>query len=63
MMLETDVVFNSLFSYDELIIKAKENNVLLKQNQSNIAISEFNIQVNKAGFLPTINLSSFLWLE
>ncbi len=55
---ETDVVFNSLFSYDELIIKAKENNVLLKQNQSNIAISEFNIQVNKAGFLPTINLSS-----
>jgi outer membrane protein TolC len=55
---ETDVVFNSLFSYDELLTKAKENNVLLKQNQSNIAISEFNIKANKAGFLPTIGLSS-----
>lgn len=55
---ETEVVFNSLFSYDELLTKAKDNNVLLKQNQSNIAISEFNIKANKAGFLPTINLSS-----
>ena len=55
---ETDVVFNSLFSYDELLTKAKENNVLLKQNQSNIAISQFNIKANKAGFLPTVGLSS-----
>ena len=54
----TEVMFNSLFSYDELLTKAKDNNVLLKQNQSNIAISEFNIKANKAGFLPTVALSS-----
>lgn len=55
---ETNVEFNTLYSYDELLTKAKENNVLLKQNQSNIAISQFNIKANKAGFLPTVGLSS-----
>jgi outer membrane protein TolC len=55
---ETEVNFNTLFSFDDLLAKAKENNILLKQNQSNIAISEFNIKANKAGFLPTVGLSS-----
>jgi len=61
-MVETDVEFITLMSYDELITKAKENNVLLKQNEKNIAISEFNIKSNKAGYLPTAGLSgSYGW--
>ena len=59
---ETEVDFITLFSFEELLIKAKENNVLLKQNQTNIAISEFNIKANKSGFLPTVGItSSYGW--
>ena len=59
---ETDVEFIALLSYDDLIIKAKENNVILQQNEKNIAISEFNIKSNKAGYLPTAGLSgSYGW--
>jgi outer membrane protein TolC len=59
---ESEVGFITLFSFDELLAKAKENNVLLKQNQTNIAISKFNIKANKAGFLPKVGLtSSYGW--
>lgn len=59
---EKEVDFTTLFSFDELLIKAKKNNVVLKQNQTNIAISEFNIKANKAGFLPKVGLtSSYGW--
>ena len=59
---ETEVNFITLFSFDELLTKAKENNVLLKQSKTNIAISEFNIKANKAGFLPKVGLtSSYGW--
>ncbi len=61
-MVETDVEFITLMSYDELIAKAKENNVFLKQNEKNIAISKFNIKSNKASYLPTAGLSgSYGW--
>lgn len=61
-MVETDVNFITLMSYDELLATAKENNVLLQQNEKNIAISEFNIKANKAGYLPTAGLSgSYGW--
>ena len=55
---ETEVDFITLFSFDQLIDKAKENNIILKQNQTNIAISKFNIKANKAGFLPKVGVSS-----
>ena len=59
---ETDVEFTELMTFDELLEKAKENNVLLKQNEKNIAISEFNIKVNKASYLPTLGFSaSYGW--
>ena len=55
---ETVVDFSSLFSFEELLAKAKKSNVVLNQNQTNIAISKFNIKANKAGFLPKVDLSS-----
>lgn len=59
---ETDVEFITLMSYEALLEKAKENNVILQQNKKNIAISEFNIKANKAGYLPTASLSgSYGW--
>jgi len=59
---ETDVNFSTLLSFEELLTKAKENNVVLNQNEKNIAISEFNLKANKGSYLPTVGLtSSYGW--
>jgi outer membrane protein len=34
------------------------NNSLLKQNEKNIAISEFNIKINKANYFPSLNFNA-----
>jgi len=51
---ETEVTFNQILNFDELLNKAKTNNVLLKKTEKNLAISEFNIKINKASYLPKI---------
>ena len=59
---ETDVDFISLITFEELFNKAIDNNVLLKQFEKNIAISEFNLKLNKSSYLPTAGLStSYGW--
>ena len=59
---ETEVTFNKLVSFDELLNKVKANNVLLKKTEKNLAISEFNIKINKANYLPRIGLTtSYGW--
>lgn len=61
-VVETDVDFIELFSLDELLIKTKDNNVILNQAEKNILISKYNIKVNKAGFYPRLGLnSSYNW--
>ena len=59
---ETSVTFANLLHLEDLLMKSKANNVLLKQNEKNIAISEFNIKINKSDYLPTLGLSaSYGW--
>ena len=59
---ETEVDFITLMSYDDLLSKAKENNVILKQIEKDILISEYNIRANKGGYLPTVGLTgSYGW--
>ncbi len=59
---ETEVNFSTLLSFEELLTKAKENNVILKQNEKNIIISEYGIKANKSGYLPSVGLtSSYRW--
>lgn len=59
---ETTVDFNSLLEFSKLLKLAKANNILLKQNEKNIAISEFNIKISKAIFLPKVSFtSSYGW--
>jgi len=59
---ETEVDFIALLSFEELLAKAKATNVILKQNEKNIAISEFNIKATKGAYLPTVGLtSSYGW--
>lgn len=59
---ETSVTFANLLRLEDLLMKSQQNNVLLKQNEKNIAISEFNIKINKSDYLPTLGLStSYGW--
>ena len=39
---ETEVDFNKIMNFDDLQNKTLANNSLLRQNEKNIAISEFN---------------------
>ena len=55
---ETQVDFNNMLNYSDIESKTLQNNALLKQNETNIAISEFNIKVNKASYFPTINFNA-----
>ncbi|MEO9570508.1 MAG: TolC family protein [Polaribacter sp.] len=59
---ETNVDFTNILNFDELHQKMITNNTTLKQNEKNIAISEFNIKVNKSNYLPSLGLStSYGW--
>ncbi|MCK5401009.1 MAG: TolC family protein [Flavobacteriaceae bacterium] len=59
---ETEVDFINLLSYEELLTKAVENNVVLKQQEKNINISKYNIKSNKGSYLPTLGLTgSYGW--
>ncbi len=55
---ETEVDYNTMLNYDDLEVKTISNNSLLKQNEKNIAISEFNIKVNKANYFPTLSFNA-----
>ena len=55
---ETAVDFNNLMNFEALQKKTILNNTALKQNKKNIAISEFNIKINKANYVPSLNFST-----
>ncbi len=55
---ETNVDFNEIMNFDDLQKKTLANNSLLKQKEKNIAISEFNIKINKSNYLPSLGFSS-----
>jgi outer membrane protein len=59
---ETQVEFVKMMNFEDLHQKTILNNISLKQNEKNIAISEFNIKINKSNYLPTLGLStSYGW--
>jgi outer membrane protein TolC len=59
---ETQVDFNKLLNFNDLQEKTIARNTTLKQNKKNIAISEFNIKINKANYLPSLGLNtSYGW--
>tara|TARA_B110000091_G_scaffold213851_1_gene264720 strand:- start:1947 stop:3272 length:1326 start_codon:yes stop_codon:yes gene_type:complete len=59
---ETQVDFNEFLNLKELQQKTIAKNTSLKQSEKNIAISEFNIKVSKASYLPSLGLNtSYGW--
>jgi outer membrane protein len=57
-VVETVVEFNKLLNFEDLQQKTLVNNISLKQSEKNIAISEFNIKINKANYLPALNFNT-----
>ena len=61
-IVDTKVDFVEIMNFDELQQKAMINNATLKQNEKNIAISEFNIKINKSNYMPSLGLNtSYGW--
>lgn len=61
---DTEINFLMALNKDDLLLKLKENNVALIQNEKNIAINEFTIKANKSGYLPSIGLTgTYGWNE
>lgn len=61
-VVETKVDFVEMMNFEDLQQKTVANNTTLKQNEKNIAISEFNIKINKANYLPSLGLNtSYGW--
>ena len=59
---DTEVFFNEIMNFEDLTQKTFENNSTLKQNEINLAISEFNIKINKSNYLPSVGLNtSYGW--
>ena len=60
---ETEVDFNKMMNIKDLQQKTMANNSLLKQNEKNIAISEFNIKINKASGTWTVRAGGAVLAE
>jgi len=59
---DTIVKFTPELILNDYVEKAKENNVSLLQIDENLTISEYDIKVNKSGYLPTVGLTgSYGW--
>ncbi|MFK5877881.1 MAG: TolC family protein [Flavobacteriaceae bacterium] len=63
-VVETEVDFLTLLSFDELLSLSLGNNVILMQQEKSITISEYNIRANKGNYLPRVGLTgSYGWNE
>ncbi|WP_121666733.1 TolC family protein [Mesonia aquimarina] len=59
---DTLVSFTPEITIENYVEKAKENNVSLLQIEQNLVISEYDVKVNKSGYLPTVGLTgSYGW--
>lgn len=59
---DTLVTFIPKLQLDEYITQAKTNNVAILQTERNLAINAYDIKVNAAGYLPSLDLTgSYGW--
>ncbi|RZS99826.1 TolC family protein [Aquimarina brevivitae] len=54
---DTTITFINRLEVEGFLETSIENNVRILRNQSNIAINEYDVKVNKSGYLPTIGLT------
>ncbi len=59
---DTVIRFIPKLTLDEFVSQAQSNNVAILQTERNLAINEYDIKINRSGYLPTIGLSgSYGW--
>lgn len=54
----TNVEFNLIFEFNQLLEKAKEYNVEIQKIDKNIVISEYDIKISKSSLYPFLNLNT-----
>lgn len=60
--IDTDVVFDKLYDKNELLTKAKSNNISVLQVNKNIDINKLGVKSEASAYLPTVGLSgSYGW--
>jgi outer membrane protein TolC len=61
---DTTVTYALSLNYDNILASAKENNTLLLQAEKNIALSNYDLRINKSNYMPSIGLNgSYGWNE
>ncbi|WP_459212377.1 TolC family protein [Aquimarina rhabdastrellae] len=61
-IVDTTITYEQELVLDKLMKNALENNVALLQTEKNINLSNYDIKINKAGWLPNVSLSSsYTW--
>lgn len=61
-VVDTSVSFIPKLELEDYIAKFKENNVSILQTERNLTINEYDIKVNRSGYLPSVGLSgSYGW--
>lgn len=59
---ETDVIYGLDLNIDDLLSNALANNVILLQVNKGLELSNLDININKSGWMPTVNASgSYAW--
>lgn len=59
---DTIIQFIPKIQLDEYVSEAMEHNVAILQTERNLAINEYDIKVNRSGYLPTVGLTgSYGW--
>jgi len=56
-VVDTSITYTPALILEDLISRTKNDNVYLLQANKNIEISNFQIKVNKSGWLPTVGIS------
>lgn len=61
-LVDTTVAFIPRLQLEQLLTEAEANNVLLLQSERSLTISEYEIKINRSGYLPTVGLTgSYGW--
>jgi outer membrane protein TolC len=55
---DTTVTYNIGLTYEDVLNKAKERNVLLQQAEKQIELSTFDLKVNRSQYYPNLSLNS-----
>lgn len=55
---DTNIEFNMVFELQSLLTKAKQYNIEMQKVSKNIELSDFDIKINKSGYIPSVTLNS-----